>query len=217
MLTMTPGPPANGHSYSVVALGAHADDVEIGAGATIMQLVAAHPDARVHWVVFAGAGERGTEAEESARELLGSSLGSLHLHEVRDGFLPREWSGIKEVLLQISRQVTADVVFAPALGDAHQDHRVLGELAWQAFRGALILGYEIPKWEDDRLVPSLYAAAPEDVVTAKIDHIRRHFRTQADRTWFDDETFRAMMRLRGVECGSRYAEAFDARKVLLGW
>ncbi|WP_235608726.1 PIG-L deacetylase family protein, partial [Frankia casuarinae] len=126
MLALTAGPPADGRAYSVVALGAHADDVEIGAAATIMQLLAAHPEATVHWVVFSGEGERGSEAEESARELLGSSLGSLHLHEVRDGFLPREWSGVKEVLLQIARQVTPDIVFAPALADAHQDHRVLG-------------------------------------------------------------------------------------------
>ncbi|ABD13300.1 putative LmbE-like protein [Frankia casuarinae] len=215
MLALTAGPPADGRAYSVVALGAHADDVEIGAAATIMQLLAAHPEATVHWVVFSGEGERGSEAEESARELLGSSLGSLHLHEVRDGFLPREWSGVKEVLLQIARQVTPDIVFAPALADAHQDHRVLGELAWQAFRGALILGYEIPKWEADRLSPSLYVPILEETVGAKLDHLKRHFRSQQDRAWFDDETFRATLRLRGVECGTRYAEAFDARKVML--
>ncbi|MEX5707165.1 PIG-L deacetylase family protein [Parafrankia sp. FMc6] len=217
MLALTPGRPVEGSAYTVVALGAHADDVEIGAGGTISQMIAAHPDTVVHWVVFSGSGERGSEAEASARELLGSSLGSLHVHEVRDGFLPREWSGVKEMLLQISRQVTPDIVFAPSLGDAHQDHRMLAELAWQAFRGALILGYEIPKWESDRGAPSLYVPVPEDVVAAKVEHLQRHFSSQHDRIWFDEETFRATMRLRGVECGSRYAEAFDARKLTLAW
>jgi LmbE family N-acetylglucosaminyl deacetylase len=217
MLALTPSRAADGRACSILAVGAHADDVEIGAGATIMQLIAAYPDAQVHWVVFSGAGERGAEAEESARELLGGSLTSLHLHEVRDGFLPREWSGVKEVLLQISRQVTVDVVFAPALGDAHQDHRALGELAWQAFRGALILGYEVPKWESDPLAASLYVPVPDEIVSAKLDHLKRHFRSQQDRAWFDDETFRAIMRLRGVQCGSHYAEAFDARKVTLAF
>ena len=217
MLTLTAGAPLDGHAYSVVALGAHADDVEIGAGATIMQLIAKHPHTRVHWVVFSGDGERGAEAEESARQLLGDCLGSLHLHEVRDGFLPREWSGVKEMLLQIARQVTPDVVFAPALDDAHQDHRALGELAWQAFRGAMILGYEIPKWEGERLRPSLYVPAPTRVVEAKIAHLQQHFTSQKDKTWFDEETFRASLRMRGVECGTRYAEAFDARKISLRW
>jgi LmbE family N-acetylglucosaminyl deacetylase len=198
-----------------MALGAHSDDVEIGAGATLIQMLAAHPDTRVHWVVFSGNGERGVEAEESARALLGDSLASLHLHEVRDGFLPREWSGVKEMLLQLARQVTPDVVFAPALDDAHQDHRALGELAWQAFRGTMILGYEIPKWEGERLTPSLYVPVSEDVVEAKLSHLQRYFSSQKDKIWFDDEAFRSILRIRGIECGSRYAEAFDARKIAL--
>ncbi len=213
MLTLTPDSPLDGNSYCVMALGAHADDVEIGAGGTLMQMLAAHPDTRVHWVVFSSNGERGVEAEESARALLGDSLVSLHLHEVRDGFLPREWSGVKDMLLQLARQVTPDVVFAPALEDAHQDHRALGELAWQAFRGAMILGYEIPKWEGERLTPSMYIPVPEHVVEAKLGHLQRYFPSQKDKIWFDDETFRSMLRIRGVECGSRYAEAFDARKI----
>jgi LmbE family N-acetylglucosaminyl deacetylase len=196
-----------------MALGAHADDVEIGAGATLMQMLAAHPGTRVHWVVFSGNGERGVEAEESARALLGDSLASLHLHEVRDGFLPREWSGVKEMLLQLARQVRPDVVFAPSLEDAHQDHRALGELAWQAFRGTMILGYEIPKWEGERLTPSLYVPVSEEVVKAKLGHLQRYFSSQKDKTWFDEETFRSILRIRGIECGSRYAEAFDARKI----
>ncbi|SBW19266.1 MULTISPECIES: PIG-L deacetylase family protein [Protofrankia] len=217
MLEMTAGRPADGHGYRILALGAHADDVEIGAGGTIVQLLAQHPTASVHWVVFASSGERGNEAESSARDLLGTSLGSLHLHEVRDGFLPREWGGVKEVLLQIARQVSPDVVFAPSLSDAHQDHRTLAELAWQAFRGTLILSYEIPKWDGDMMQPSLYVPLSEETVTAKLAHITQHFPSQKDKPWFDEETFRAMLRLRGVECGTRYAEAFDARKVVFRW
>jgi LmbE family N-acetylglucosaminyl deacetylase len=213
MLTLNPGSPIDGSSYCVVALGAHADDVEIGAGGTLMQLLAAHPRTRVHWVVFSGDGERGVEAEESARELLGASLGSLHLHEVRDGFLPREWSGVKEMLLQIARQVTPDIVFAPALDDAHQDHRALGELAWQAFRGAMILGYEIPKWEVEKFTPALYVPVADEVVDAKLRHLERHFTSQKVKAWFDAETFRSILRMRGVQCGSRYAEAFDVKKI----
>ena len=213
MLTLNLGPPIDGNSYCVVALGAHADDVEIGAGGTLMQLLAAHPRTRVHWVVFSGDGERGVEAEESARALLGACLGSLHLHEVRDGFLPREWSGVKEMLLQIARQVTPDIVFAPALDDAHQDHRALGELAWQAFRGAMILGYEIPKWEVEQFSPALYVPVDDQVVDAKLRHLERHFTSQKIKAWFDAETFRSILRMRGVQCGSHYAEAFDVKKI----
>ncbi|WP_239393790.1 PIG-L deacetylase family protein [Frankia sp. CiP3] len=217
MLEMTAAPPADGHGYQILALGAHADDVEIGAGGTIIQFLARYPTASVHWVVFTGSGERGAEAETSARNLGGGSLGSLHLHDVRDGFLPREWGGVKDVLLQIARQVQPDVVFAPSLTDAHQDHRTIGDLAWQAFRGALILGYEIPKWDGNTMRPTLYVPLSAKTVAAKLAHITEHFPSQKAKPWFDEETFRSVLRLRGVECGTRYAEGFEARKVVARW
>ncbi|EIV95556.1 putative LmbE-like protein [Frankia sp. QA3] len=213
-MALMAGLPRDGRPYRVVALGAQADDVEIGAGATIMQLLTAHPDAAVHWMVFASDGERGPQTEDSARELLGACLGSLHLHEVRAGFLPREWSGVKEVLLQIGRRVRPDVVFAPTPAQARGDHRVLGELAWQVFREALVLGYELPAGPGERLAPSLYVPVPADTVGAKLDHLKRHSRGWGEVDGFD-EIVRASMRLRGVECGTRYAEAFDARSLTL--
>jgi LmbE family N-acetylglucosaminyl deacetylase len=215
MMDLLPSPPADGVAYRVVALGAHSDDLEIAAGGTIMRLLAAHPDTSVHWVVLSACGERRGEAESSARALLGPSLAGLHLHSHRDGFLPAEWAAAKDVLLGVAREVRPDIVLAPSVTDLHQDHRLVAELAWQAFRGALILAYEIPKWDGDMSRPSLYVPLPEDVVAAKIAHLHRHFPTQLGKAWFDEELFRSILRLRGVECGTRYAEAFAARKLVL--
>jgi LmbE family N-acetylglucosaminyl deacetylase len=214
---LLPAPPADGSSYRVVALGAHSDDLEIGAGGTIMRLLAAHPETQVHWVVLSARAERRGEAEASARALLGGSLASLRLHELRDGFVPADWAAAKEVLLGVARDVRPDIVFAPTTTDLHQDHRALAELAWQAFRGAMILAYEIPKWDGDLSRPSVYVPLPEDVVAAKIEHLHKHFASQLGKPWFDEELFRSVLRMRGVECGSRYAEAFAARKLVVRW
>jgi LmbE family N-acetylglucosaminyl deacetylase len=217
MIELLLASPAEGRHYRVVALGAHSDDLEIGAGGTIISMLAAHPDTAVHWVVLSAVGERRDEAAASARTLLGDSLAALHLHSFRDGFLPADWSAAKEVLLGVARGVRPDIVLAPSVTDYHQDHRALAELAWQAFRGALILEYEIPKWDGDLSRPSLYVSLAEDVVDAKIEHLHRHFRSQLGKPWFDEELFRSILRLRGVESGNRYAEAFGARKLALRW
>jgi LmbE family N-acetylglucosaminyl deacetylase len=217
VIKLLPSSPADGASYRVVALGAHSDDLEIGAGGTIISLLAAHRAAAVHWVVLSAVGERRGEATSSARALLGDSLAALCLHSFRDGFVPADWAAAKEAILQVAGDVRPDVVLAPARTDLHQDHRAVAELAWQAFRGAMILEYEIPKWDGDLGRPSLYVPLADDVVEAKIEHLHRHFRTQVGRPWFDEELFRSILRLRGVECGSHYAEAFSARKLAFRW
>lgn len=217
MIELVPAGPADGQAYRVVALGAHSDDLEIGAGGTIMRLLAEHPAAAVHWVVLSAVGPRRAEAEGSARGLLGPSLAGLRLNEMRDGFVPADWAGAKEILLGVAREVRPDIVFAPSATDLHQDHRAVAELAWQAFRGALILEYEIPKWDGDMSRPSLYVPLTEEVVAAKVAHLHKYFTSQLGKPWFDEELFRSILRLRGVECGSRYAEAFAARKLVLRW
>jgi LmbE family N-acetylglucosaminyl deacetylase len=217
VIELAVGPPADGVAYRVVALGAHSDDLEIGAGGTLLRLVAEHPKTQVHWVVLSALGDRRQEAEGSAKTLLGPCAAALHLHSMRDGFVPGDWAGAKDLLLGVAREVRPDIVLAPSVADLHQDHRALAELAWQAFRGALILEYEIPKWDGDIGRPSLYVPLTDEVVAAKVEHLHRHFVSQLGKPWFDEELFRSILRLRGVECGSRYAEAFFARKLVLSW
>jgi len=210
-------PPDDGSPLRVVALGAHSDDLEIGAGGTILSLLAARPATAFHWVVLSAPAHRRDEAVASAEALLGRSLAALHLHALRDGFFPADWAAAKEVLLGVARGVRPDVVLAPSVSDLHQDHRALAELAWQAFRGAMILEYEVPKWDGDLGRPTLFVPLTAEVATAKIDHLHRHFPSQVSKPWFDEETFRSLLRLRGVESGTRYAEAFTARKLALRW
>ena len=212
-LSLPPGP------LNILCLGAHADDIEIGCGGTILALLAARPNVNCHWVVFSGGGgAREREARKSADLFLsGAGAREVDVHQFRDGHFPALLSGIKDVLEAVKRAFTPDVVFAHCRDDRHQDHRTVSDVAWQTFRDQLILEYEIPKWDGDLGQPSLYVPLPRDTARRKVEHLLAAFPSQQRKRWFTEDTFLALLRLRGVECGAEdgYAEAFYGRKVLL--
>jgi LmbE family N-acetylglucosaminyl deacetylase len=200
----------------VLALGAHADDIEIGAGGTILSWIASGAEVSVDWCVLSAPGERADEALASANEFLtGAAQTDIHLGDFRDGYFPAERTAVKDWVEGLKRLEKPDVVLCHQRNDAHQDHRLLCELAWNTFRDHLILEYEIPKWDGDLSQPNVYVPLSDDVLARKIELLNKHFGTQRSKAWFDDETFRGLARLRGVECRERYAEAFFARKLLL--
>jgi len=204
----------------LLCLGAHADDIEIGAGGTVLTLLERHPGSHVTWAVFAGGGARAAEARASAEELLaGAASVDVHVLGLRDGFLPYQGPAAKEAFERLREALSSDpdVILTHALHDRHQDHRTLAELTWNTWRDHLVLAYEVPKYEGDLVPPNAYVPLSVDVAERKLEHLRRHFASQHGRDWYDDDTFRGLMRLRGLECRSpsRFAEAFHARKVVL--
>jgi LmbE family N-acetylglucosaminyl deacetylase len=203
---------------SVLCLGAHSDDIEIGAGGTILSWIASGVQLDVHWCVLGATGERRAEAEESAAGFLeGAASARFELAQFRDGFFPYQGSEIKAWLKALSAAVDPDVVLTHRRSDAHQDHRELCQITWNLFRDHLILEYEIPKWDGDLDRPNLYVPLTADVLERKIDLLLTHFGSQRSKDWFDPETFRGLARLRGMECraAERYAEAFVMRKARL--
>lgn len=214
VVALLPDPTA---AYRLLALGAHADDIEIGAGGTVARLLAERPGLTVDVAVLTGDEHRRREADASARALVGERLGEVgvRLLGLRDGFLPHEGGRPKEEVERLKAGNPYDLVLCPSLGDAHQDHRLLAELAWQTFRSSTILEYEIPKWEGIGEQANLYVELDRDACQRKVDHVMGAFPSQQGRSWFTAETFWAILRLRGVESGSPtgYAEAFVARKL----
>jgi LmbE family N-acetylglucosaminyl deacetylase len=201
---------------TMLCLGAHSDDLEIGCGGTLLRLVAERT-LSVNWVVLGCTGARAQEARQSAEALLQPvSQRKIATHSFRDAFFPHEAREIKEVFEKLKSQVSPDVVFTHARHDLHQDHRVVHELTWNTFRDHLILEYEIPKYDGDFGSPNFFVPLDAPVVDRKIRHLLQHFPSQRDKHWFDEETFRGILRLRGLEAGTRYAEGFFCRKMSLG-
>ena len=197
----------------VLALGAHSDDIEIGAGGTLRRLLAERPQTTVSWVVLSGSPARAAEATASAADLLGDASATVYTESFRDGFFPHD-PDLKAYFRDTLQPLRPDLVLTHRQEDAHQDHRVVAELAWQTFRGARIAAYEIPKWDGDLGQPNAYIALDAEVVERKVSGLLTHFPSQAEKPWFDAETFRGLMRLRGVEAGVSYAEAFTCSKLV---
>jgi LmbE family N-acetylglucosaminyl deacetylase len=200
----------------ILCIGAHSDDIEIGCGGTLLTLLAESSPA-VSWVVFSGSGERADEALRSARQMAGTARLDVQQAGFRESYFPYQGREIKERFDELGRTIDPDLVFVPWRADAHQDHRLLAELAGNTFRNHLILEYEIPKYDGDLGRPTVYFQVSRRVAAQKAQHLLDHFPSQRSRPWFTEETFRALMRLRGIECGAPegYAEAFHCRKLVL--
>lgn len=204
-----------GEKLSVLCLGAHSDDIEIGVGATLLSWLAQGIRLEVHWCVLSGAGEREREARASAVDFLSTAAsGKVEIMAFRDGFFPEEGEQIKLWFEALKRRADPDVIFTHRGDDAHQDHRQVSRLTWNTFRDHLILEYEIPKWDGDMGRPNFYVPVSASAIQRKVDLLNSHFGSQRSKQWFDAETFLGLARLRGMECRApdRYAEAFIARK-----
>lgn len=202
---------------NVLCLGAHADDIEIGCGGTILKLAKDHPDLNVWWIVFSAEGTRAREARASARALLaGVSRKKVMLESFKMSFFPFQGERIKSSFEKFKGRFEPDVIFTHYREDRHQDHRVLSDLTWNTFRNHLVLEYEIPKYDGDLGNPNFYVPLDEKLCRNKSEHICKFFQTQANKHWFSPDTFLSLMRLRGIECASNYAEAFYCRKLVMG-
>lgn len=199
---------------SVVLVGAHPDDIEIGAGGLLLRLAEAVPTVRVRYVLCGGVQARHAEARAAAVAFLPSADITFDLHDLPDGRLPGHWSAVKQII-QDAAATPADLVVAPSRLDAHQDHRLLGELAMTAFRDQIVVHYEIPKWDGDMGRPNLYVPLTNAEAARKVELLNTHFPSQKAHDWWDDEVFFGLMRLRGMESRSRYAEAYTAAKLTL--
>ena len=199
----------------ILCLGAHCDDIEIGAGGTILRLLAAHPDAAIRWVVFSSTPPRRVEAEAAAAAFLaGAGEARVEIHDFRDGFLPWNGQAVKEVF-ETLKDPAPDLILTHTRDDRHQDHRLVCELTWNTFRHHAILEYEIPKYDGDLGRPGMYQPLDEATARRKCALLLEHFATQRAKHWFTEDTFLALMRLRGLECAATYAEAFHCPKGVL--
>lgn len=200
---------------SVLAVGAHPDDIEIGAGGTLLGLAESQPGMVGHYVVLTGTEDRQTEARAAAAAFLPGADLTVRLYDLPEGRLPARWADVKDVLEDIAISCAPDLIIAPSDHDAHQDHRTIGEIVPTVFRDQLYLAYEVPKWDGDLGRPSMYVPLSETTARRKVELLHKCYPSQRRRDWWDDEVFLGLARLRGVECRAPYAEAFTCTKSVI--
>jgi LmbE family N-acetylglucosaminyl deacetylase len=218
MLSLTLGRSAR-TPLTLLCLGAHADDIEIGCGGTLLSLLDQAPHARVHWVVLSASPPRADEARRSARAYLSSAHARVDIHDVRDGLFPGEFARLKAIFETLKTACDPDLIFTHHRHDSHQDHRAVAELTQQTFRKHLVLEYEIPKYDPDIGNPNLFVPLSQEHADFKVAALMQHFASQHDRAWFEPRTFYGMMRLRGMHAAapSGMAEAFHGPKLSLSF
>ena len=208
----------NNKTPKILCLGAHADDIEIGCGGTILKIAKEYPKAEFRWIVFAAEGKRVKEAHQSAGSFLTEIKSKvIDVQTFKDSYFPFIGASIKDYFVNLKKEFSPDLVLTHYSNDAHQDHQLIAQLTWNAFRNNLILEYEIVKYDADLGIPNLYVHLNESLVQRKISNICEVFQSQIEKEWFGEETFRSLMRIRGIESNSpsKYAEAFYCRKMVV--
>lgn len=202
----------------ILCLGAHSDDIEIGCGGTILKLLEEEHNSNIHWIVFSSNEERADEARNSAELFLSNTKNkNIIIKNYRDAFFPYIGGEIKSYFEELKQSVDPDLIFTHYRMDLHQDHRLISELTWNTFRHHLILEYEVIKYDGDLGSPNFFVQLNKKICDMKINYIFQCFETQGKRSWFTEDAFRSIMRIRGIESNApdKYAEAFYCRKMVL--
>lgn len=202
--------------HTILCLGAHCDDIEIGCGGTLLKLLDQYPNVHVCWVVFSSNPARAEEARNCAHLFLEKAASkNIVIHSFRDGFFPHLFKEVKESFEELKKNRNPDVVFTHYRDDRHQDHRVISDLTWNTFRDHFVLEYEIPKYDGDLGVPNVFSHLDEATVQKKIAYMMESFPSQTNKDWFTEDTIYGLHRIRGVESRApgKYAEAFYGRKI----
>ena len=206
-----------GQPRTILLLGAHCDDIEIGCGATLSQFVAADASVRIIWVTFSSNEERLLETRKAAGRILrGARDVRIEVMSFEESNFPSHLVKLKNYFEEL-KESRPDIIFTHCRSDLHQDHRAVSDLTWNTFRNHLILEYEIPKYDGDLGAPNVFVPITRAALAEKCDTLMNCFTSQRSRTWFTSETFEAVARLRGIECNAPegYAEAFYCRKLSL--
>ena len=202
---------------TILLVGAHCDDIEIGCGGTAGQLARRYPKARFVWVALSSDAQRAAETRAAAALFLEDAKEcEVRVAEFPGSYFPASIAALKDYFEEL-KKLQPDVVFTHYRHDLHQDHRVTNELTWNTFRDHLILEYEIPKFDGDLGVPNVFFALSRAELQRKCEVLAKCFPSQAGRSWFSRDTFEAIARLRGIECNAPegFAEAFYGRKLCL--
>ncbi|MBI3138807.1 MAG: PIG-L family deacetylase [Sphingobacteriales bacterium] len=207
------------HPQRILVLAPHTDDGELGCGGTIARFC--REGREVWYAAFClcsrtlpeGYAPDTLEKEcRKATALLGIRPDHLILfnYEVRE--LPQFRQQLLEELLQLNKKISPDMVLLPAVSDVHQDHQVIHQEGLRAFKNTTFAGYELP-WNNYSFRTNFFirlAAEELDKKTAAL----KEYRSQAGRNYMQEDFIRSLSRVRGVQCNSDYAEAFEIYKLI---
>ena len=199
----------------MLAVGAHPDDIEIGAGGMLLSLAESEP--RVRYVVLTGTAERQEEARNAARCLPARCRPRRgDLFDLPEGRLPAAWGQVKEILETVARIGFARRHPRPLVRAT--PIKITGRSARSCRPSSATSSSSRTRSRSGTVTssrPSVYFPLSADVARRKVELLHKCFPSQRDRDWWDDEVFLGIARLRGMECRAPYAEAFSCAKSVI--
>lgn len=198
----------------VLVLAPHTDDGEFGCGATLTKWSEAGSE--IHYVAFSSCEQSVPEGfpkdilvqeVKSATKVLGIAPNNLNVlnYEVRKFSSSRQ--EILEDMVKMRKAINPDVVFTPSSNDFHQDHFTIAQEGLRAFKHSTILCYEVP-WNNITFNTLCFSKVDEKHIATKVKSLEQ-YKSQAFRNYATEDFIKSLAKVRGVQAGSTYAEAFD--------
>lgn len=197
-------------------LAPHTDDVELGCGATLARCV--EECETVDVVVFSTATQSlpdGSAPDRLKTEFLKAmeeySIPRERIHvfdfEVRRLNYSRQ--EVLEELVKLRAQLNPNIVFTPSRGDVHQDHQVVHNESLRAFKTVTMLGYELP-WNHFHFESRVFVHVTEAQMDKKLIALQAYeSQIEKNRGYFEAEFIKGLARVRGIQQGVPYSEAFE--------
>ena len=202
------------YGRSLLFMGAHPDDIELGCGAFISGMVGI---ADIHCMTFSD-----NQKNPDLSHLVGEHYDSMHelglsddqieLGQFETRRFPDFRQEILEKMLALRRMVQPEIVFVHTAQDIHQDHQTVTQEATRAFRGTTVLGFDVLR-SSYGFFPNFLAEVSEQSVERKIAALNK-YSTYANRSYFSPDIIRATAIRHGALAERPFAEGFDIIRIV---
>jgi LmbE family N-acetylglucosaminyl deacetylase len=199
---------------TILAFGAHPDDLELGCGATLAKLVEA--GAQVRAVIFSqgdvGASPGSDRAAETRSALNSLGVQDIHVHNFPDTRLHEHLNDLIAAMQVHVRETAPDRLYTMFKEDRHQDHRAVYQASVVACRRVpQILAYETPS-SYPNFIPTVFEQVA-DYMERKVEALKLH-QSQAERLYMNEDMIRSAAHFRGVQVELGRAEGFIPYKLV---
>lgn len=205
----------------ILILAPHTDDGEIGCGGTIAKLI--ESGCEVFYCAFSiceqsvpdGYPKDILEKEvKAATRVLGIPEHHLTIHKYPVRCFDKHRQSILDDLIRLRNEIRPDIVFLTGRNDIHQDHSVISLEGIRAFKHSSLLCYEMP-WNNNSMNTSAFVALEQRHIDRKTDALKEYKTQQGIRSYMNKEFIESLARVRGVQIGCEYAEAFEILRWLM--
>lgn len=205
---------------NVIVLSPHTDDGELGCGGTISRLLGS--GAKVHYVAFSTA-EKSVpkhlppdilkQEVKVATASLGIESANTHIFDFEVRRLNESRQEILQILVDLNRKISPDLILQPCLNDIHQDHATVAMEGLRAFKNKTILGYELI-WNNLTFNTTAFVSLDEADVELKCRALTA-YKSQSERPYMKQEFIRSLAVTRGVQVGCKFAETFEVIRLAI--